>query len=67
MPPSTIIIHTKKKIKENDCKIEQINLDNCLKNNKNCFDFIKALNECKINIDLLKKKNNSSPFDDNKN
>jgi hypothetical protein len=56
MPPSTIIIHTKKKIKENDCKIEQINLDNCLKDNRNCVDFIKALNECQKKMSNQYKK-----------
>jgi hypothetical protein len=55
MPPSTII-HTKKKIiKENDCKIEQLNLDNCQKDNRDCVDFIKALNECQKKFNLLNK------------
>ncbi len=67
MPPYTIIIYKKNIIKENDCKLEKNNLYNCLKNNNNCFDFIKALNECQKNIDLLKKNNNSTQLDDNKN
>lgn len=41
-----ILFGKNKVVQENTCKLEQINLDNCINNHTDCIEFMEALKRC---------------------